>query len=60
MPSLTFSHLFHTTVVIADIWHTVFHFFTIQLQNDTERTVCRWVVRTQVQEHKVFVFITAL
>src|SRR5690554_2451488 len=45
--------------MIADVGYTVFYFFTIQLQDDTERTVRRWVVRPQVQEHDVFVFVTA-
>ncbi len=59
MPGLTFSHFFHTTVVIADIWYAVFNFFTVHLQNHTECTMRRRVVRTQVQEHEVFVSCAA-
>ncbi len=59
MPSLAFTHLFGTTMVITNVRYTVLNLFTIQLQDDTECTMRRRVVRTQVQEHKVFIGIAA-
>ena len=59
MPGLTFTHFFSTTVVVTDIRYTVDNLFTIKLHDDTEGTVRRWVVRAQVEEHKVLIIGTA-
>ena len=56
MPGLTFAHLFSATVVVADVRYAVDDFFAIKLQHNTERTVGRRVVRTEVEEHEVLIF----
>ena len=56
MPGLTFAHLLSATVVVADVRYAVDNLFAIKLQNNTECTVRRRVVRAEVKEHKVLVF----
>ncbi|KPY29270.1 Uncharacterized protein ALO52_05149 [Pseudomonas syringae pv. primulae] len=60
VPGLAFAHLLGTTVVIADVRDAVDDFFAVQLQDDTERTVGRRVVRAQVEEHVVLVLAGTL
>ncbi|MNC25778.1 hypothetical protein D3C75_738780 [compost metagenome] len=60
VPGLTLTHFLSATVVIADIRNAIDNFFTVELQDNTECTVSRWVVRTEVQEHEVFMFTAAL
>ncbi|MNJ02741.1 hypothetical protein D3C73_1628020 [compost metagenome] len=60
MPGLTFTHLFGATMVVADVRHAVDDLFAVKLKNNTECTVRRRVVRTEVEEHKVLVFGTTL
>ena len=60
MPGLTLAHLLSTTVVVADVWHAVDNLFAIKLKDNTESTVRRRVVRTEVEEHEVLVVGTAL
>ena len=55
MPRLALGHFLGTTVVVADVRHAVDDFFAVQLQDDTEGTVSRRVVRAQVEEHVVLV-----
>ncbi len=55
VPGLALGHFLGTTMVVADVRNAVDDFFAVQLQNDTERTVSRRVVRPQVEEHVVLV-----
>lgn len=55
VPRLALGHLLGTTVVVTDVRHAVDDFFAVQLQDDTEGTVRRRVVRAQVEEHVVLV-----
>lgn len=43
-------------MVVADVRYAVDDFFAIKLQHNTERTVGRRVVRTEVEEHEVLIF----
>nr|VXZ82152.1 Uncharacterised protein [Klebsiella pneumoniae] len=47
-------------MVITDIRYAVNDLFAVQLQNNAERTMRRWVVRTEVEEHEVLVVGAAL
>ena len=60
MPGLTLAHLLGAAVVITDIRYAVDDLFAVQLQNNAERTMRRWVVRTEVEEHEVLVVGAAL
>ncbi len=60
MPGLTLAHLLSTTVVVTDIRHAVDNLFAIKLKNNTECTVRRRVVWTEVEEHEVLIVGTAL
>ncbi|GDW23402.1 hypothetical protein ExPUPEC119_01918 [Escherichia coli] len=60
VPGLAFAHFLSATVVVTDVWYAVDNLFAIKLQNDTESTVRRRVVRTEVEEHEVLVFGAAL
>ena len=60
VPGLALGHLLGTTVVVANVWHAVDDLFAVQLQDDTEGTVSRRVVRAQVEEHIVLVFAGTL
>ncbi|SQC40383.1 Uncharacterised protein [Klebsiella pneumoniae] len=57
MPGLTLAHLLGAAVVITDIRYAVDDLFAVQLQNNAERTMRRWVVRTEVEEHEVLVVV---
>ncbi len=60
VPGLTLGHLLGTTVVVTDVRYAVDDLFTVQLQDDAERTVRRRVVRAEVEEHVVLVRTGAL
>ena len=60
VPGLAFAHFLSATVVVTDVWYAVDNLFAIKLQNDTESTVRRRVVRTEVEEHEVLIFGAAL
>ena len=60
MPGLTLAHLFSATVVVADVRNAVDNLFAIKLKDNTECTVRRRVVWTEVEEHEVLVVGTAL
>ena len=60
VPGLTLAHLLGTTVVIADVRHAVDNLFAVKLKDNTECTVRRRVVWTEVKEHEVLVFGAAL
>ena len=60
MPGLTLAHFLSTTVVVTDIRNAVDNLFAIKLKNNTECTVRRRVVWTEVEEHEVLVFGTTL
>ena len=60
VPGLTLAHLLGAAVVITDIRYAVDDLFAVQLQNNAERTMRRWVVRTEVEEHEVLVVGAAL
>ena len=60
VPGLTLAHLLGAAVVITDVRYAVDDLFAIQLQNNTECTVGRRVVRTEVEEHEVLVVGAAL
>src|SRR5690606_38522379 len=60
VPGLTLAHLLGTTVVVADVRDAVDNFFTVKLKDNTECTVRRRVVWTEVEEHEVLVFGAAL
>ncbi len=55
VPGLTLAHLLGATVVVSDVRDAVDDLFTVQLQDDAERTVRRRVVRAEVEEHVVLV-----
>ncbi|MNQ85803.1 hypothetical protein D3C85_1009790 [compost metagenome] len=56
MPGLALAHLLSTTVVVTDVRNAVDNLFAIELKNNTECTVRRRVVWTEVEEHEVLVF----
>src|SRR5688572_1441914 len=56
VPGLALAHFLSTTVVVTDVRHAVDNLFAIKLQNDTECTVRRRMVRTEVEEHEVLIF----
>ena len=60
VPGLALAHFLCAAVVITHVRHAVDDLFAIKLQDNTECTVRRRVVRAEVEEHKVLVFGTAL
>ncbi|MCY1515733.1 hypothetical protein D9M68_503320 [compost metagenome] len=59
MPGLALGHLLGATVVVADLRNAIEDLFTVQLQDDAERTVGGRVVRAEVEEHEVLVVAVA-
>lgn len=60
VPGLALGHFLGATVVVADVRYAVDDLFTVQLQDDTERTVRGRVVGAEVEEHVVLVGALAL
>ncbi len=60
VPALALGHLLGAAMVVADLRHAIEDFLAIELQDDTEGTVGRRVVRAEVEEHVVLVLAVAL
>ena len=56
MPGLAFTHFFGAAMVVADIWHCVYHHLSVQLQGDAKGAMYAGVIGTHVEKHEFRMF----